>query len=208
MSLDGTYSGLKASVASWLNRANLTSNIPDFIALGEARVYKRLRIRAMEAALSGTISSGVLAIPSDYVGLKHARIDGGTTQFLRRKPAAWIYEFYPTRAADRKPKFIATDQGNFIFGPFPDTGYSVLGTYYKRLTALSDSNTSNWFTVNAPGVLLFGALCEAEPFIKNDDRLELWKAKFEEEITLIDDEEDAEQTSGGGQLFASVQGAK
>lgn len=190
------YSDLKTSVASWLHRSDLTTFIPDFIALGEARIYRELRIRAMEVALSQAIASGVVAIPGAYVELKHAYIDGSPVQILTRKDATWIYENYPTRSADGKPKFIASDAGNFIFGPFPDSTYTVKGTYYQRLTALSDSNTTNWFTTNAPGILLFAALSEAEPFLKNDPRIELWNAKYVQEKDGIEMEERDERFSG------------
>ena len=40
MALDGTYSGLKASVADWLKRTDLTSNIPDLVKLAEARIAR------------------------------------------------------------------------------------------------------------------------------------------------------------------------
>lgn len=191
-----TYSDLKNSLASWLNRDNLTSYIPDFIALGEARIYRELRIRAMETALSSTIASGVIAVPSDYVEMKYCYVDGSPSQHLLRKTAQWILEKYPTRSSDGKPKYFAQDAGNFIFGPYPDSAYTIKGTYYKRLTALSDSNTTNWFTTNAPGILLFAALLEAEAFMKNDPRIELWDAKYEEEKATIMREENAEQFSG------------
>ena len=37
MALD-TYGGLKTAVGVWLNRADLTSYIPDFIKLAEQRI--------------------------------------------------------------------------------------------------------------------------------------------------------------------------
>ena len=40
-----TYTELKASVADWLNRTDLTSVIPDFIALAEAQIERTLRTR-------------------------------------------------------------------------------------------------------------------------------------------------------------------
>lgn len=190
------YSELKTAVANWINRSDLTSYVPDFIALGEARIYRELRIRAMEASLSTAISSGVLALPNDYVELKHARIDGSPSQILTRKTAAWIYENYPERSADGMPSFFAQDAGSFIFGPYPDSNYTVKGTYYKRLTALSDSNTTNWFTTNAPGILLFAALCETEPFLKNDARILVWQGKYDQEKSGIELEERNEQFSG------------
>jgi len=191
-----TYTDLKTAVANWLHRSDLTTYVPDFIALGETRVYRELRIRAMEVALSQAIASGVIAIPSAYVELKHAYVDGSPVQILTRKNAAWIHENYPTRSSDGKPKFIASDAGNFIFGPFPDSTYTVKGTYYSRLTALSDSNTTNWFTTNSPGILLFAALSEAEPFLRNDPRIELWQAKYDQEKDGIMREERDEQFSG------------
>lgn len=200
------YGDLKTAVANFLNKTNLTTYIPDLIALGEARVYRELRIRTMETALNLPIASGVIAIPSAYVELKHAYVDGSPVQILTRKSAAWIHENYPTRSSDGKPKFIASDSGNFIFGPYPDSTYTVKGTYYQRLTALSDSNTTNWFTTNAPGILLFAALSETEAFVKNDPRIELWQAKYELEKDGIEREDRNEQFSGSP-LTMSVSGA-
>lgn len=196
------YSDLKSSVASWLNRADLTSQIPDLIMLGESRIYRELRLRTMEASLNSTISSGVIAIPSDYLELKYAYVDGTPVQCLSRMNAQSLIEKYPTRSSDVKPTHIATDAGNFIFGPYPDSAYTIKGTYYKKLTALSDSNTTNWFTTNSPGILLFAALSEAEPFLKNDSRVTLWQAKYDQEKMLIEQEEMRERFSGGGLAMA------
>lgn len=198
-----TYSELKTAVANWLNRDTLTAYVPDFIMLGEMRIYRELRIRAMEASLSSAISSGTVSLPADYVELKHARIDGTPVQPLQRKTAEWIYEKYPTRSSDSKPKFIAQDQGVFIFGPYPDDTYTVKGTYYKRLTALSDSNTTNWFVTNAPDLLLWASLCEAEPFLKNDERVLLWEGKYAKTKVAVEDEDRRERLSGST-LAASV----
>ena len=39
-----TFSGLKSSIADWLNRSDLTTQIADFIALTEADFNAKLRI--------------------------------------------------------------------------------------------------------------------------------------------------------------------
>lgn len=193
-----TYSELKTAVANWINRTNLTSYVPDFIALGEARVYRECaRIRGTETAVNSVIASGVIAVPTDYHSMKHLYIDNTPVQFLKRKTAAWIYENYPVRSSDNMPKYFAEDAGNIIFGPYPDSDYTVKGTYYKRLPALSDSNTTNWFLTNAPGLILFASLEEAEPFMKNDDRIELWQGKYGQLKQALLDEEATEQFSGG-----------
>jgi hypothetical protein len=191
-----SYSELKTAVANWLNRSDLTAYVPDFIMMGEKRIYRELRIRAMEASLSSAISSGVISVPSGYVELKFVYIDGTPVNRLTKKDPGWIYENYPTRSADGKPQFIAREVDNFIFGPYPDSSYTVKGVYYKRLDALSDSNTTNWFITNAPDLLLFAALAEAEPFLKNDDRTALWEAKYEKIKNQIITEDKNEAYSG------------
>jgi len=55
--LDGTYAGLKASVADWLNRADLAAVVPDFIALAEGQMNRRLRVRRMVAAATAQVSA-------------------------------------------------------------------------------------------------------------------------------------------------------
>ena len=195
MAID-SYSTLQTAVSNRLHRTDLTSLIPDFIALGEARIYRDLRIRCMETALSSAIASGVIAVPTGYVELKHAYIDGSPSGKLTRKNADFIYFNYPTRSADGKPKYIAREADNFIFGPYPDSAYTVKGIYYKRLDALSDSNTTNWFITNAPDILLFAALYEAADHISNDAAMMKWDQRYKQVKDRIQSENDAEEFSG------------
>lgn len=190
------YSELQTAVTNWLKRADLSTYIPDLITFGEARIYRDLRIRAMETALSTAISSGVLAVPSGYLEMKHAYVNASPVQWLQRKTAEWIYQKYPTRSADASPKFFAREGENLIFGPYPDSTYTIKGIYYKKLDALSASNTTNWFTANAPDLLLFATLCEAEPFLKNDPRTVLWEQKYEAVRSRVQKRDDQEEFSG------------
>ena len=195
-----TYAELLQAVENWLHRdgdTTIESRAPEFVRMGELRIYRDLRIRPMEASLSSTIASGVIAVPSGYVALKTAYIDGTPIQKLERKDAEWIHYNWPTRSSSGKPGFIARDGDNFIFGPYPDSTYTVKGTYYKRLDALSNSNTTNWFTTNAPDLLLWAALAEAEPFVMNDQRALMWEAKYKAVKDKVQAEDDQEEFSGG-----------
>jgi len=138
----------------------------------------------------------VLAVPSDYVEIKSVYIDGSPVVRLQRQTVDYIYEKYPIRSSTGKPTFIAREGSNFIFGPFPSSDYTVKGIYYARLTSLSASNTTNWFTANAPDILLWASLCEAEPFLKNDERTVVWEAKYQAAKSAIEDEDKKEQRSG------------
>lgn len=192
-----TWATLKTEVANQLNRTDLTNDVPFFIQLAEFRIYRELRVRQMETVLNSTMSSGQIAVPSGYRSLKFAYIDGTPVQKLERKDAEWIYHNYPTRSASSKPFYIARDGGNFIFGPYPDSAYTVKGVFYKQLDLLSDSNTSNWLITDAPDLIYFAALCEAKPWLGDDERIAIWERKYEVVKQRVQLADNAEEFSGG-----------
>lgn len=191
-----TYATLKTAVASWLSRSDLTSYIPDFVAFAEARVNREMRLRAMETALDGSIASGVIAVPTDYLELKHAYINASPVQYLQRKEPEWMYQKYPARSADGLPKYIAQEGGNFIFGPYPDAAYQVKGIYFAKFDTMSADADTNWLLTNHPQVYLFAALAESAPFIGDDERITLWEQKYQAEKQLVLDADRRERYSG------------
>lgn len=172
-----TYAELQTSVKSWLHRADLDSIIPDFITLAEARIFREVRARSMETALSDTIASGVIALPTGYIELKYAYVNRTPVKTLKRREARFIYEKYPTRSGMGEPRYIAREASNFIFGPYPDSAYTITGVYYKNIGPLS-SSAHALFTDN-PDLYLWASLAEAEPYMKNDKRIMLWETKYQ-----------------------------
>ena len=170
-----SYSTLKTSIAEFLHRSDMTTIIPELIVDAEARIYNELRIRCMETAYTGTTASSVIALPSGFLEWKYLYIDGGRP--LMRKDAEWIRTTYPTTTGT--PVYFARDGENMIFGPEPDADTDLIGSYYKRLAALSDSNTTNWFITDAPDLLRYAALCEAAPYLEDDSRIPVWEGKYQ-----------------------------
>lgn len=174
-----SYSELKTSIANFLHRDDLTSLIPEFIVDGETKIYNDLRIKAMETAFTATVSGGVVAIPSGLLEWKFLYVNSTPTQKMDRKSAEWVYQYYPTRSGQGTPKFFAQEGDNIIFAPYPNSAFEIKGVYYKRLTALSDSNTTNWFITNAPDLLRYAALIESAPYIKDLQMIQVWEQKYE-----------------------------
>lgn len=190
------YSELQTAVASWLHRSDLTSIVPDLIVLGEKRIFRKVRCRVMETALSDTIASGVIAVPSDYLELKYSYINSTPVNNLTKASASQIYQEFPLRSSDKKPTKIAREGSNFIFGPYPDSAYTVKGIYYAKPTSIVSS--ANALFLANPDLYLFSALCEAAPYIKDDPRLVIWEAKLTSIIEDIRNEDADENASGGG----------
>ena len=191
-----TNAQLETAVSNWLHRADLTSIIPDLITLGEKRIFREVRVRVMESALNSVIASGVIAVPTDYLELKFAYVDGSPTKTLQRATASQIYQRYPVRSSDAKPSMIAREGTNFIFGPYPDSTYTIKGIYYAKPTIVATSANA-LFTAN-PDLYLFAALCEAAPYIKNDSRVMLWEQKYQSIKALMEMSDKHEYASGGG----------
>ena len=66
MALD-TFAGLKATIADYLNRDDLTSVIPTFITIAEAKFNRKLRVRQMVKRANGQIETAFFAYPSDWL---------------------------------------------------------------------------------------------------------------------------------------------
>lgn len=61
-----TYSDLQSLVANYLARDDLSTQIVDFIKLGEVRMRRDLRLRQMLTSTDLTINATDISIPSDF----------------------------------------------------------------------------------------------------------------------------------------------
>ena len=196
MAIITNYSTLKTAVADYLARDNLTTFIPNFIQNAENKLYRTLNLRNEETALSVAIASGVAAVPSDFKALKYAYVDQSPVTLLQWVAPEEVYNDYPYRQGAEIPNVISREGSNFIFGPYP-ADYTIKGIYYAKLSALSDSNTTNWYTTNAPELLLYGALLESAPFIGQDERMATWGQLYQSCLETVKQENKAAEYSMG-----------
>lgn len=192
-----TYAELKSAVATFLDvdASDLTDAIDNLVSVAEARIYREAKTRDMETALTGTITSGAVALPSGYISLKLAYLTTSPYSPLERRSADWIYGSYPSRSAEGIPKYIAREGSNFIFGPYPDSGYSIGGIYYKNLGAVSSS--AHALFTNNPDLYLYCALARSEAIFGRDDRTKLWEAEYQRILNDVNGLHSMEDVSGG-----------
>jgi hypothetical protein len=181
-----SYSGLKAAIADWLNRADLTAAIPDFITLAEAQISRRLvlagPVRPMMGRADATIDSEFATLPVDFMGARTIILNEDRVRPLQfclpeeiNQKKAWRDS--PTGC----PRFFSVVGGEFQFFPAPAAGASYVAelTYWKRVPALSDAAPSNWLLALHPDAYLYGALLQAAPYLKDDARIQSWGTFFE-----------------------------
>ena len=187
MALDGTRDGLKAAIADYLARADLTTQIDDFIALCEARTNRELRVRQMEAVASPNstvVGTRTIPLPTDFIEARSIQITGAPNAVLTGLSLDQYNAAFPG-SGQSQPTHYAIVGSNLYLGPIPDAVYPVQFFYYGRIPALTASNTTNWLLTNFPQVYLYGSLLEAEPFMKNDPRIQTWAGFYDRAIAGI-----------------------
>ena len=190
------YDSLKAEIANFTARDDLTGYIPTFIDHCERRLSRDLRIRQMETVLSVVISGGVAAIPAGYLEAKNIYLDSSPAVKLRRTDLSNLYAMFPNRSESGKPGYFAVDGSNFVFGPAPDSDYTVKGTYYAAIARLSASNTSNWFITDASDLLLYGSMSEAALFMENDNDFQKYEGLYMRAKAQVEAQDLRQQFSG------------
>lgn len=194
------YASLQTEVGNWLAR-NIATDAPALIQMWEARFYRQPRNfgRWMEASFAGTISSSVLTVPADYLGLKYAYVDSSPSSRLDRASLNQLYGSYPRGGCTGRPRLIARDLSNFVFGPAPDSDYDIAGVYYAKPDLMRDyanDAAAHWIIVNAPDLALYGTLLEATPFLQNDKRIPTWQAMYSASLQDYRDLNRDEDVSG------------
>jgi hypothetical protein len=192
-----TYSDLKTTVANYLARTDLTTQIPDFIRFAELRLRRELRIRQMLKSVTTTTTGGdsTVALPSDFLEARDFYVSTNPIQPLTFSSPA-IFSRNTNTTQSGKPLNYTILASEFKLSPVPDTTYTLEMLYFAAPTFMDDTNSSNVFMANAPDALLYGALVEAEPYVMNDARVNTWGSLYDRAITTLTKSDESSQYSG------------
>ena len=192
-----SYSDLKTTIASYLARSDLTSVIPDFIRLAEERLRRDLRIRQMLVVATANTTAGdsTVGLPTDFLEMRDIHFNTNPISSVSYESPNTFYQ--STRATESGiPRTYTVLASEIQFAPIPDTAYTAQMLYYAKPPLLSDSNASNVFLANCPDALLYGALGEAEPYLMNDARLQVWASLYDRSIASITTADQSSEYSG------------
>lgn len=181
------YTDLKAAVAGWLMRSDLAAVVPDFIALGEALIKRRVRRKTIRATVSFTQEA--VTLPAACAELRSVRLvtaspsqdcalDIVTPEVLSEMRAR-------TGGAAGRPKWASVVNGALVLVPAPADAYQAELIYYEQITPLSATMATNSVLAEAPDLYLFAALAEAEPYLEHDERAPMWAQKRDQAIDQL-----------------------
>jgi len=194
-----TYSELQASISDWLNRSDLTSQIPDFIALAEADMDRRIRHWRMERRSTALLDTQYSALPNDFIEPVRLSITSGDTYKLEAESQAQLLDRRAQASnATGLPKYYALTGGTIEVFPTPSDDYTLEMLYVSKLEPLTSSNTSNWILTYYPDCYLYGTLLHSAPFLEQDQRLTVWSALYEQSLQSVNNENNNAKFSGAG----------
>lgn len=185
------YTELKSNVADWLNRSDLTSVIPTFIELAEAKFQRYIRHYYMIQRSTQQISVEYIDLPTDWLQTIRVVCDGTALEMADPKSME-----PPVTVTSAKPTHYRHSGDTFQFFPAPDKEYTFTMEYFKKIPALSDSNLTNWLIDEYPDAYLYGALVEAVPYLADDSRLPIWAGALSQTMQAINAESEAARFSG------------
>lgn len=185
-----SYASLQAEITDYLARSDLAAKIPTFIRLAEAKFNRSLRCIQMEtrASTSTDINSSepeFVTLPTGFQSMKRMRlpdVQGKTSLYYRTQVQLDDYRASIGNIAGQ-PKYFTVFGTELELCPTPDASYRIEMVYRHNIPSLSDQNTTNWLLALAPDAYLYGALLESAPYIKDDERIQVWAGGL---TTVID----------------------
>ena len=193
-----TFNSLKEDLKSYLERGFSADNdgfvyaqLPRLINLAERKIARELKLQGFIRAVTTPLITGVSIYqkPDRWRDTISMKTNDG---HLFSRSYEYLSNYWPDRSATDAPKFYADyDYANWLIAPTPSAGISLEILYYELPKMLDDTNQTNWITDYAPNLLLYAALLEATPFVKNDERIPVWQLAYDKAAQALQGEDQA-----------------
>jgi hypothetical protein len=173
-----TYDELVAAAKDWLNRGDLDDQVPAFVTLTTAQFNRELRLRDMMVRADTVSDAENVELPDDW--LEHYSLvlaPGGSPQF---PPLRYLSEKESNEIKAANLESGGTPEGYTVIGnmielvPAPGSDVELKMVYYQRIPDLGPTNQNNWLLRKSPDLYLYSVLMQAQPYLKDDERLASW----------------------------------
>jgi hypothetical protein len=181
-----TYAELKTAIYKWLIKdvsdpffdSDMMDNI---IFLAEYDLNRRLRVRQMRdsASLAITPADNTTALPAGFIEAYSIYLDSPVQEI--QSASAGIFSRTGLYLRSGAPEYFYITGEDIIWGPVPDSNYTVTLDYYKKIPALSSSQTTNAVLTDFPDMYLYSCLKQAYIAAQDVER----EATFEQRAAML-----------------------
>jgi hypothetical protein len=186
-----TYNTLVSDVKAYLERGGSTdteviAQIPRFIMLAQERIAREVKVLGTIQYVSGNMASGVsvYAKPGRWRETVHLNFGSGTgnntRNFLFKRNYDALRSYWPDDTQTGTPAYYAEyNFTHFLVVPTPNAAYPFELAYWELPEPIDTGNQTNWLTQYAPDLLLYATLLETAPFLKTDERIQVWQQMYD-----------------------------
>lgn len=203
-----TYDSLIISLQAYLERGAVTdptvyAQLPYLVNQAERAIADRFKILGFLTPMLGV--GGLIAGQSVYnkpdrwrrtASMRYATVwasdplNQNYSVQLFPRGLEYCQSYWPDASftdPTNPPKFYADyDYSHWLIVPTPDQAYPWSINAYLLPPLLGPTQQTNWTTEYAPNLILYRALLECTPFLKNDERIQTWEKMYEEYAQSID----------------------
>jgi hypothetical protein len=195
-----TFDSLKVDLRRYLERGFTLADdpyvyeqLPRLINMAERRIARDLKIQGFIVAVTTTLTNGVATYqkPNRWRDTISMTVSSGTSMTpVFTRSYEYCRNYWPDETETGQPEFYADyDYTHWLIVPTPDAAYDLEILYYELPALLDDAQQTNWLTEYAPNLLLYGALLEATPFLKNDERITTWQNFYQSAANALNQED-------------------
>ena len=178
------YADLVSTVESYLARSDLTAVIPTFVMLAQQRMSRDLRTREMLKIATTTATDNTVELPTDFLEMREIHFQGNPPITLEyESPDKFFRDLLTTTSG--LPYYYTILAYELQFAPAPDSSKTLQMLYYAEPTFISPTTASNLYLANYPDAILYATLAEAEPYLMNDGRIQIWASMYDRAIANI-----------------------
>lgn len=198
MAVAMTYTSLLLDLRRYLERGTVTDQevfeqLPSLINLAERTIATRIKVQGFINNVTDVMAAGqsVYGKPDRWRETISMEIGtgllGNDRVIIYPRSYEYLRTYWPNSDSRALPQFYADYNYNFwLIAPTPIAIYPWQVNYYQQPPYLEDSNQTNWLSLYAPNALLYRALLEATPFLKNDERIPVWESMYEKWVDMLD----------------------
>lgn len=191
------YADLLSSVATWMNRTDLTAIIPDFVTIAEARISRDLRLRKqiITSTLTTVGNERGVTLPADWLEFENVSLATNPARSLTYATVEHIDSVYPQGSGNGIPSLYTVEGDQLQLARTPDGIYTVSIIYYARFATLQSAST-NWLMTNHPTIYLYACLSQGFLYIKDSQRAGEYQAMYQKIASDLQAQDDDAQHSG------------
>ena len=200
-----TFDSLKLDMRRYLERGSIVDTevyeqIPRLIGLAERAIATQLKILGFIDSVTADLIPGVSVYQKPDRWRKTVSIQFGTDaagalpgnsrKFIYPRSLEYCRFYWPDSDERDIPEYYADyNYEHWLIVPTPVAAFPWEIIYYQLPPLLGDTNQTNWLTDYAPNALLYRALLEATPFLKNDERIPVWQQMYNDYVGALTEQD-------------------